>query len=552
MKRREGLRKNNEDEKRRKDKEREKRQREARPVKKVRVLADGSIGLGHGFKIGRTGLIVMVSILVVLTLFMGGMAGWYDQFAPDDQKAKFTAPVKLVSFEECEAIDFNSDLCNLEYKFTRTYADGATISQYAEEDPFVNVDPNENKYTPEEQDFLPPSDGLNSPNVILDFIFGWFPPEAHADERNHFSIGIYKSKSCKALTSLGSDKCPSYGLLAEQFDNTNEEFSGYFKWSDADNDIYRVASNYTEQHNYYQYAGIPTILAVDPDARWFTCCMDVQIIVEPHDFVYYSQDELSVDVTIWDFDAEQRIVKDRIRELALLNEQINYIRDDEDDDDLDNDGITDENDGCDNEKEDFNGFEDTDGCPDDRDNDGIKGEHDKCPSEKEDFNGYEDDDGCMDDVDSDGIFGNRCLTAEWREEYIREHIDDEVTSRETNTRNPPADCFVDMDECPFAPENFNRFEDDDGCPDLSDEASQGRLVTHKNIYIDGCSFARVAANMTLITQTINYFWNSCEGKSPELTEYTYIPSTPINHEDHMWYKYSEWLVDKLKECRIRC
>jgi hypothetical protein len=64
MKRKEGLRKNNDEEKRKKDKDRQKRQETARPVKKIRILADGSIGFGHKAKLGRTGLIVIVTVSI--------------------------------------------------------------------------------------------------------------------------------------------------------------------------------------------------------------------------------------------------------------------------------------------------------------------------------------------------------------------------------------------------------------------------------------------------------------------------------------------------------
>ncbi len=66
--------------------------------------------------------------------------------------------------------------------------------------------------------------------------------------------------------------------------------------------------------------------------------------------------------------------------------------------DSDNDGILDKNDMCKDEKEDYDGFEDEDGCPDsDNDGDGILDADDKCPNEMETFNGYEDEDGCPDE-----------------------------------------------------------------------------------------------------------------------------------------------------------
>jgi hypothetical protein len=104
--------------------------------------------------------------------------------------------------------------------------------------------------------------------------------------------------------------------------------------------------------------------------------------------------------------------------------------------DRDGDGIVDDIDKCPDDPEDFDGFEDADGCPDpdndrdgildvddkcpnlpgpppdgcphapttDRDGDGIPDPVDKCPDDPEDFDGFEDADGCPDpDNDKDGI-----------------------------------------------------------------------------------------------------------------------------------------------------
>jgi OOP family OmpA-OmpF porin len=67
--------------------------------------------------------------------------------------------------------------------------------------------------------------------------------------------------------------------------------------------------------------------------------------------------------------------------------------------DPDHDGILGDKDKCPNEPEDFDGFQDDDGCPDlDNDGDGIPDKLDKCPNEPETFNGYQDEDGCPDEV----------------------------------------------------------------------------------------------------------------------------------------------------------
>ena len=73
--------------------------------------------------------------------------------------------------------------------------------------------------------------------------------------------------------------------------------------------------------------------------------------------------------------------------------------------DADGDGIPDELDKCPTEAEDFDDFQDEDGCPDlDNDGDGILDADDKCPNDPEDMDGFEDEDGCPDpDNDGDGI-----------------------------------------------------------------------------------------------------------------------------------------------------
>jgi len=73
--------------------------------------------------------------------------------------------------------------------------------------------------------------------------------------------------------------------------------------------------------------------------------------------------------------------------------------------DADGDGILDDVDQCPNEPEDFDGFQDEDGCPDpDNDGDGVLDVNDGCPNDAEDIDGFEDEDGCPDpDNDGDGI-----------------------------------------------------------------------------------------------------------------------------------------------------
>jgi len=103
--------------------------------------------------------------------------------------------------------------------------------------------------------------------------------------------------------------------------------------------------------------------------------------------------------------------------------------------DEDGDGFPDGADKCVERPENFNGFQDLDGCPDDpdTDGDGIEDSLDPCVVEPEDFDRYLDEDGCPElDNDLDGLVDGR-------------------------------------DACPLAGEDPDGYEDTDGCPDLDND-----------------------------------------------------------------------------------
>jgi hypothetical protein len=98
--------------------------------------------------------------------------------------------------------------------------------------------------------------------------------------------------------------------------------------------------------------------------------------------------------------------------------------------DADHDGVADATDDCRDRAEDFDGFQDEDGCPDlDNDADGVPDRLDLAPDLPEDFDGFEDADGRPDrDNDGDGIRD-------------------------------------DVDACRDAAEDFDGDADADGCPE---------------------------------------------------------------------------------------
>ncbi len=133
------------------------------------------------------------------------------------------------------------------------------------------------------------------------------------------------------------------------------------------------------------------------------------------------------------------------------------------DGDRDGDGILDRDDQCPDDPEDFDGFQDGDGCPDlDNDKDGILDVSDQCPNEAEDFDGFEDQDGCPDrDNDKDGILDINDKCPNVPEDF--DGLGDEDGCPEDDF---DGDGILDnSDKCPRVPENKNGYQDEDGCPD---------------------------------------------------------------------------------------
>lgn len=129
--------------------------------------------------------------------------------------------------------------------------------------------------------------------------------------------------------------------------------------------------------------------------------------------------------------------------------------------DADGDGVRDRRDRCPKEREDRDGFQDSDGCPDpDNDEDLILDVVDQCPNEPEDRDGFEDEDGCPDlDNDQDGI-------ADLDDECPRKAGPAESQGCPPGETDQDRDGVIDrLDRCPEDPEDVDMFEDDDGCPD---------------------------------------------------------------------------------------
>ncbi len=142
------------------------------------------------------------------------------------------------------------------------------------------------------------------------------------------------------------------------------------------------------------------------------------------------------------------------------------------DDDQDGDGLRDSVDRCPVDPEDFDGFQDEDGCPDrDNDKDGVLDRDDQCPLDPEDIDNFEDQNGCPDpDNDKDLILDvdDKCPD----EPEDKDGFQDEDGCPDPDNDNdkvldvndgPPGDDG--WGKCMNIPEDLDNFEDEDGCPD---------------------------------------------------------------------------------------
>lgn len=155
--------------------------------------------------------------------------------------------------------------------------------------------------------------------------------------------------------------------------------------------------------------------------------------------------------------------------------------------DNDTDGIPDSVDRCPQDKEDLDGFKDEDGCPDyDNDKDGVQDIDDKCPMIPEDNDGFEDEDGCPDiDNDGDGIMDSVDKCVEMPEDRDSHEDEDGCPDYDNDLDGIPDS----VDECPNESEIYNTFEDEDGCADTKPEGKpQPKEIKRGRVILRGVNF----------------------------------------------------------------
>jgi outer membrane protein OmpA-like peptidoglycan-associated protein len=206
--------------------------------------------------------------------------------------------------------------------------------------------------------------------------------------------------------------------------------------------------------------------------------------------------------------------------------------------DQDRDSISNSRDKCPRAKEDFDGFQDADGCPDyDNDNDGIPDSLDKCPDKAEDFDGFKDEDGCPDpDNDSDGIVDSVDRCPDYPEDFDGFQDADGCPDYD-NDRDGIKDS---ADKCTNDAEDFDGVQDSDGCPDY-DNDQDGVPDT-----LDKCpNVAGIAANRGCPPDTVRPAFKDEFPKSQILTSVNFRKATAeLTFES---YQFLAPVILKLKD-----
>lgn len=190
--------------------------------------------------------------------------------------------------------------------------------------------------------------------------------------------------------------------------------------------------------------------------------------------------------------------------------------------DADGDGYRDDVDRCPNDPEDFDHFQDEDGCPElDNDRDGILDVNDQCPLVPEDRDGDNDEDGCPEsdrgDRDGDGILDSADQCPDDPED--RDQFQDTDGCPDPDNDN---DGILDVNDlCVNDPEDRDNFEDENGCPDPDNDHdripdSRDQCVNDPETYNgeadeDGCpdqGQVVVEEGQIRILQAINFETNS--------------------------------------------
>ncbi len=282
-------------------------------------------------------------------------------------------------------------------------------------------------------------------------------------EQSIYAAGMaeyFFSSSSKIFLGLKFEA--GYSNLRGNFDNNNSFEENVISFGPV------LSTNFQLSKNLYPYfgIGIKNLWYNDYTALDFAPEFGIRLLLSRY---FAITGHVSLNFTTEDDLDDKLIYNSKNDFFANIGLSISYAVDFTVTDDLDNDGIKNKLDSCPEQPEDFDGFEDDDGCPEfDNDGDGIVDTKDQCINAPEDFDGFEDNDGCPDpDNDGDGILDIKDKCPDLKEDFDGFEDNDGCPDPDND-----GDGILDInDKCPNMPETFNGFEDNDGCPDTLPETN---------------------------------------------------------------------------------
>ena len=227
---------------------------------------NGNIILWNAIKISKTSGYILGAMAAIVVLFA---------ISPIFEDPNYVEPERF-SFAECEAIEFEDLYCIYDFKFCREYDDGGRICEYAETNPFVDLPDLGERWTPEEQDFLPPPQQWLLPLAYgtHDYVSGFAEHDEYIEPKlDEFGISFVedelpedKESLTKIIEQLRLDLDTTQIELMEiesdlqqwnikEAELKNDKFAAEKEFEDAEDDLefaertYRHAQDMTIRNN---------------------------------------------------------------------------------------------------------------------------------------------------------------------------------------------------------------------------------------------------------------------------------------------------------------
>ena len=520
-----------EDERRRKDKQ----QKKSSPRKtNYRKDKEGNIILFGNLRFSKTALGVLIGIggigvfFYIMSLGVGEMEGYIE---PE------------FSFESCEEGGFTADMCKFYYKHCREYADGTSICEFAEEDPWINYDRDENKWTDEEQDFLPPTEIMPK--------FWLFPFIQFAEARGGDEPSCYTDACKKAHPNLddgdGSEEVKDVETAKADLDEIKDNISDLIvQINEWDLDSLKWHTDLRDKENEMEDAEEEYDLA-KKEHRW---AMDVKpqntadIDMQKEAIKEFDIATKKLKHAQKQFALEQNLYDKRHAELLEAKNELIYARDSLD---LALDDVTTAKVNANQKAEGNNKF--------------INIVLSKSCLQLIENNMTTD---CPTYTELRDVWDNTLphVSGEWTEtefDIKREspkykdywNYYEALPSWKIITVDPDADIMERGITITIQATDFIYHENIDSTDKTPSYNNTGAVKYEwKNVkYHDNCRQVMMAPDTALLAGIINNLWDNCDSHKPTVIELFF---EKMDSTTSQFYAYESWLTDALERCKEKC